>query len=226
MPKVEIIETKDGSSSLFLLEMNETYHSTHGALTEALYVFIDKALNEHRKTLPHQKVVKILEIGFGTGLNAWLTAKAVRSKEFKIEYCSLEKFPVDPQTISKLNYTKESSNDELALFERIHQSDWNQPQQISNEFSLEKLETDVFNFETRSEEFDIIYFDAFAPSKQPEMWQPIILQKMYACTARGGIFSTYCAQGQFKRDIKSTGYIIESLPGPPGKKEMTRGRKA
>ncbi|WP_109832495.1 tRNA (5-methylaminomethyl-2-thiouridine)(34)-methyltransferase MnmD [Reichenbachiella versicolor] len=225
MPKVEIIKTKDGSSSLFLPDMNETYHSTHGALTEALYVFIDKALEEHRRCYPNQETIKILEIGFGTGLNAWLTASKVLDSNFTVEYCSLEKFPVGSEIVSELNYTDNSPIGDKELFEKLHDAAWNVPVSVTDNFVLEKLETDVFDFETRNDQFDIIYFDAFAPSKQPEMWSLEVLNKMYSSTAKGGIFSTYCAQGQFKRDLRAAGYDTESLPGPPGKKEMTRGRK-
>lgn len=225
MPKVEIIETKDGSSSLYLPEMDETYHSTHGALTEALYVFLDKALEAYLSAFPEKKKIRILEIGFGTGLNAWLTAIHVKGKDYQVEYSSLEKFPVSEEVVSKLNYTKDRSEDEKNLFAQVHDVVWNQPVQIHEGFTLEKVEKDVFDFPIKPDQFDVIYFDAFAPSKQPEMWSLEVLQKMYDCLSEGGVFSTYCAQGQFKRDLKSVGFQLESLDGPPGKKEMTRGFK-
>ncbi len=230
MPKVELIETRDGSSSLFLPELNETYHSTHGALTESQYVFVDKGLNHFIEQNPEKKEISILEIGFGTGLNVWLTL--IESGKWKTENCpkihftSLEKFPLDQGTVAQLNYKKGYSEKDQKLFDKMHMAEWNTPVSIDENFTLTKLETDIHSFNPKPGSFDVIYFDAFAPSRQPDMWTPEVLNKMYAATSGNGVFTTYCAQGQFKRDLKTAGYTIEELPGPPGKKEMTRGTKS
>lgn len=223
MPKVEIFETRDGSHSLLLPEMNETYHSTHGAVTESLYVFIDKGLRYLLEEQPTLKEVNILEVGFGTGLNAWLTAVEAAKLGIKVNFVTLEKFPLEKEIWSQLNYAQSESDQKL--YKSVHEVNWNCVEEVSQNFSIQKLETDIFEYSPEEGTFDLIYFDAFAPSKQPEMWQPEILQKMYNVLKTSGIFATYCAQGQFKRDFKAAGFISEELPGPPGKKEMTRGKK-
>lgn len=225
MPKVEIFETKDGSHSLLLPEMNETYHSTHGATTESAYVFIDKGLNHYRSLYPDHKIIRILEIGFGTGLNPWLTALEADKQSLKVEFTSLEKFPLEPEITTQLNYANTHSEAAKSLFDKIHSVSWESLQPVTDYFSLQKINTDIYTFLGATGLFDIIYFDAFAPSKQPEMWAPEILKKMHDLLSPKGIFTTYCAQGQFKRDLKSVGFAIEELQGPPGKKEMTRGIK-
>ncbi|MCV9388192.1 tRNA (5-methylaminomethyl-2-thiouridine)(34)-methyltransferase MnmD [Reichenbachiella ulvae] len=223
MPKVEIFETRDGSHSLLLPEMNETYHSTHGAVTESLYVFIDKGLKHLLKEQPALKEVNILEVGFGTGLNAWLTAVEAANLGIKVNFVTLEKFPLEKEIWSQLNYAQSESDQKL--FKSVHEAKWNSMEKVSQNFSIQKLETDIFEFKPEDMSFDLVYFDAFAPSKQPEMWQPEVLEKMYNALKKSGVFVTYCAQGQFKRDFKSAGFVAEELEGPPGKKEMTRGKK-
>ncbi|MFY0627736.1 MAG: tRNA (5-methylaminomethyl-2-thiouridine)(34)-methyltransferase MnmD [Reichenbachiella sp.] len=225
MPKVNLIETRDGSSSLYLPEMDETYHSTHGALTESQYVFVEKGLEHFVELYPEKSKIRILEIGFGTGLNPWLTAMKVGKSTFSMQYCSLEKYPLNPSVIEQLNYKNEYAQKDQELFEKIHDCPWEKPAKLLDGFSLEKKEIDLFDYHPSNSSFDIIYFDAFAPSKQPEMWSIDVLSKMYNALTIGGVFITYCAQGQFKRDLKSVGFKCEELPGPPGKKEMTRGVK-
>lgn len=226
MPDIKVIETRDGSSSLLIPEMNETYHSTHGAITESEYVFLKMGLQYYCEQHPAMKEIRMLEIGFGTGLNAWLTALAVQDSKFKINFTSIEKFPLDPVLVDQLNYKeKKESGEAKAIFENIHSSDWEDECQISDNFALTKVKTDIANINPTAGSFDLIYFDAFAPSKQPEMWSLEVLQKMHDLLASQGIFVTYCAQGQFKRDLKQVGFETEALDGPPGKKEMTRGVK-
>ncbi|WP_456460120.1 tRNA (5-methylaminomethyl-2-thiouridine)(34)-methyltransferase MnmD [Reichenbachiella sp.] len=224
MLDIKVIETRDGSSSLLIPEMNETYHSTHGAITESEYVFLKMGVDHFSETHPDQKEIKILEIGFGTGLNAWLTALAAR--QLKIKFTSIEKFPLEASLIDQLNYKEKKESDESKrIFERIHSAEWEKECQITDEFDLTKIQTDINEFNPSAESFDLIYFDAFAPSKQPEMWSQEVLRKMYDLLKTGGVFVTYCAQGQFKRDLKAVGFVTEELEGPPGKKEMTRGTK-
>lgn len=226
MSDIKVIETRDGSSSLLIPEMNETYHSTHGAITESEYVFLKMGLNRLLEIYPDKQTVKILEVGFGTGLNAWLTALASEDKGTTIEYFSIEKFPLEQNLIDQLNY-KNKKGDVLAgeLFDQLHLAPWGNEQAISDQFLLTKIKEDIFEFDAAAGHFDLIYFDAFAPSKQPEMWSPDVLKKMFDLLNPGGLFVTYCAQGQFKRDLKSVGFETEELDGPPGKKEMTRGTK-
>ncbi|SMD34533.1 tRNA U34 5-methylaminomethyl-2-thiouridine-forming methyltransferase MnmC [Reichenbachiella faecimaris] len=226
MSDIRVIETRDGSSSLLIPEMNETYHSTHGAITESEYVFLKMGLDHFRDKHPEQKEISILEIGFGTGLNVWLTALAVENSGLKINFFSIEKYPLKPELIEKLNYKdKRKSDGARSLFAKVHEVEWEKQCEISQAFSLTKIQTDIATFSPDRESYDLIYFDAFAPSKQPEMWSQEVLSKMHELLKPNGVFVTYCAQGQFKRDLKAVGFDTEELDGPPGKKEMTRGTK-
>ncbi|UXX80350.1 tRNA (5-methylaminomethyl-2-thiouridine)(34)-methyltransferase MnmD [Reichenbachiella carrageenanivorans] len=226
MSDIQVIETRDGSSSLLIPEMNETYHSTHGAITESEYVFLKMGLDHFREKHKEQKIIRILEIGFGTGLNPWLTTMAVLGQEIDIRFTSIEKYPLAPDLVAQLNYKDQKSGEmSKKLFTKLHQATWEEESQISDQLTLTKVKTDIADFNPDSECFDLIYFDAFAPSKQPEMWSYEVLRKMYDLLTPNGVFVTYCAQGQFKRDLKAVGFETEELDGPPGKKEMTRGTK-
>ena len=222
--KVEVIQTTDGSSSLFVPELNETYHSTHGALTESNHVFIKNGLDYYIKTNQPDSI-RILEIGFGTGLNALLTADFEEHNSTKIIYHTLEAYPLEEEIIKSLNYPqlvgKENSKE---LFQNIHQADWEVESPITANFSIQKMHTTLDGFQAK-EKYDIIYFDAFAPSKQPEMWDLAVFEKLYSMMNANAILVTYCAQGQFKRNLKSVGFEVESLPGPPRKFEMVRATK-
>jgi len=211
--------------------MNETYHSTKGAITESKYVFLKNGLKYYRSLNPEKESIRILEVGFGTGLNAWLTAiegqgSSDPAHRLNIQYCALEKFPLEGATISQLNYpTMDSDKDMHGLFDRIHACKWEKYQSINECFELKKCQSDVHDFIDENASFDLVYFDAFAPSKQPDIWDISIFIKMFRLLATRGVLVTYCAQGQFKRDLRSVGFDVETLEGPPGKKEMTRGVK-
>lgn len=218
---IEIIFTKDGSQTLRNLELNETYHSIHGAVQESLHVFIRHGLEFVQEKSPQK--ISILEIGFGTGLNAWLTARHIQDANGHVEYVTLESFPLEESIWTKLNYAEKDAD--KALFTRLHLADWNNPIQINNNFKLHKKHVSVQETDLPLSEFDLIYFDAFAPEKQPEMWSQDVLKKVVSTMKPGGIFVTYCAKGQVKRDLKSLGLTVEALPGPPGKREMIRAHK-
>jgi tRNA U34 5-methylaminomethyl-2-thiouridine-forming methyltransferase MnmC len=218
----EIIVTKDGSHSLLNTDLNETYHSVHGALNESVHVFIKQGL-EHFLASAATPEVKILEIGFGTGLNALLSLRFSGQADVNIEYTSLEAFPLDKNIWSRLNYA-----DTLSLqedFNRLHRAPWGERTNISEKFVLVKQQTTLQQIALPESMYDVIYFDAFAPNKQPEMWTLEMLDKVAQAMKPCAVFVTYCAKGQLKRDLKSIGLIVETLPGPPGKKEMVRARK-
>lgn len=219
---IEIIFTKDGSHTLKNLNLNETYHSIHGAVQESLHVFIRHGLAFVQEKSPPK--ISTLEIGFGTGLNAWLTARHLRHVDLQVEYETLESFPLEESVWSKLNYAQEDADKEL--FAQLHFADWNKPIQVSANFELHKKHVSVQEADLPLSKFDLIYFDAFAPEKQPEMWSHAVLQKVVATMKPGGIFVTYCAKGQVKRDLKKLGLSVEALPGPPGKREMIRAHKS
>ncbi|GHN00683.1 hypothetical protein WSM22_21720 [Cytophagales bacterium WSM2-2] len=222
MSQLKIIETGDGSHSLLNETLNETYHSTHGAVQESLHVFIRNGLQFWQVRNPKKKF-SILEIGFGTGLNALLTLQEAAKKNLEIEYTTIEAFPVDMAFVEQLNYAHHLRFESEKYFHELHRAEWNLPVSISANFLLKKQKGKIQDMILREKAFDIIFFDAFAPSKQPEMWEKPILEKVTKSMASKGVFVTYCAKGQLKRDLKSLGLEVESLPGPPGKREMVRG---
>lgn len=212
---IKIITTEDGSHSLYNEEMNETYHSTKGALGESKYVFIEKGL-EYFIQENNPKSINILEIGFGTGLNALLSYQFAKNNNTQINYTTLEPFPLSEEIISGLNYQFEPS-----IFKQIHYDIWADEMIIDDIFYFTKHLQKLENFQT-VEKFDVIYFDAFAPSKQPEVWSLMNIQKCFNLLNQNGILTTYCSQGQFKRNLKEAGFQIEILQGAMGKKEMVR----
>jgi tRNA U34 5-methylaminomethyl-2-thiouridine-forming methyltransferase MnmC len=223
MSSLKIIETHDGSHSLLNEQLNETYHSVHGALQESRYVFIQQGLAVVNRNLG-KSAINILEVGFGTGLNAFLTAQSAADDGLTIHYTTLEAFPIEESIWSKLNYA-ESANSK-SLFERLHHADWDKSIEITSGFHLQKLHTTLQEVVLEKNQFDLIYFDAFAPNKQPEMWELSVLQKIADAMKSGGVFVTYCAKGQLKRDLNSLHLKVETLQGPPGKREMVRAVKS
>ncbi len=214
--KREITKTADGSTTIYIPEMDENYHSHHGAIQEARHVFIKHGLESLV-----QEDITVFEMGFGTGLNALLTLEFARRQKKQVRYLGLEAYPVESEMIEKLNYLegigKEFRND----FEAMHKAAWDQTIAI-HELELTKIHQKIEEFQPKIDSIDIIYFDAFGPRAQSDMWELPVLEKMATMLKPGGILVTYCAQGQFKRHLKSLGFEIERLPGPPGKREMTR----
>lgn len=218
---LKIITTEDGSHSLLDEELSETYHSTRGAMGESMHVFIKEGLEFWRSEHSPEEI-KILEVGLGTGLNAWLTARYADENHQQIQFTSLEPFPIDSSIYEKLNYHQNEREKDLLL--RIHTSNWHEPITLLKNFTLFKSKTKLEAFAS-NDLFDLIYFDAFAPSKQPGVWSLDNLRKCYALLDERGILTTYCAQGQFKRNLADAGFQLETLQGAMGKKEMVRGKK-
>lgn len=217
--KREIIVTNDGSNSLYIPEMDETYHSVHGAIQEAKHVFIENGLR-----LLSQSQIRVFEVGFGTGLNAFLSEQYSAENHVNIIYHCIEAFPVEVEVVNELNYNDIVKYDST-IFNAIHTVDWEVESVISDTFKLTKIEAKIQGFEMEKSVFDLVFFDAFGPRAQSEMWSISILQKMYDCLISTGKLVTYCAQGQFKRDLKSIGFLVGNVPGPPGKREMTIATK-
>jgi tRNA U34 5-methylaminomethyl-2-thiouridine-forming methyltransferase MnmC len=220
--KQELVLTADGSTSIFIADLDEHYHSVHGALQESKHVFIQAGLYQK---INIQQDISILEIGFGTGLNALLTCIECDLHSKHVNYIALEKYPLSIDIYHQLNYCKlleiENCND---VFNKIYKSKWEINSPITKYFNLTKHQLD-FNDCNFLNQFDVIYFDAFAPSAQPELWTTSIFKLMYDALKQDGILVTYCAKGEVKRNMKSVGFTIESLPGPIGKREMTRAIK-
>ena len=215
--KRELRRTADGSHTIYVEELDETYHSAHGAIQEALHVFIRNGL-ESLQQKPSSGI-RVLEMGLGTGLNAWLTALHAKHP---IEYTGIEAFPLEATLLDSLNYTVDYSREDQLCFQRISNAKWEMFEEIRPEFQLKKLCISIENAELPLEYFDLVYYDAFGPRAQKELWELEPLSKVVHAMKKGGVFSTYCAQGQFKRNLKALGLEVESLPGPPGKREMTR----
>lgn len=217
--KRELQETADGSHTLFIPEMDEHYHSVNGAVQESRHVFIEAGLHRQKK-----KDITVFEVGFGTGLNAYLTLLDAENEDRSVDYFSVELYPLDPALVRTLNYGDMICREKKMLFTALHIAAWNEPVKITDRFTLHKIEGDN-NSCTLPEDMDLIYFDAFAPDKQPEMWSQDIFNKLYAHTSEGGILTTYCAKGVVRRMMQKAGYSIERIPGPPGKREMLRAIK-
>ena len=219
--KREIITTADGTRSIRVVEMDENYHSTHGAVQEAVHVFIQHGL----RAFSEKTQLRIFEMGFGTGLNALLTAQEAIQQGKHIHYIGIEAFPVSSDMALSMDYEKSVVPEVSHVFKALHEAEWGSEQRISPFFTIEKIHQKIEDFLLTPSSIDLIYFDAFGPRAQADMWDITVLEKMANLLVPGGLFVTYCAKGQLKRDLKSLGLTVESLPGPPGKREMTRAWK-
>ncbi|MEO0042673.1 MAG: hypothetical protein RL329_2121 [Bacteroidota bacterium] len=221
-----LITTEDGSHSVYTEQFDATYHSRHGAIRETLHVFIEAALRPVLVQKPAE--IRILEMGFGTGLNAWMTFLETRSHEIPIFYDTIEAFPLPSEIARQLNYPQLTASTDLEnIFFKMHDAPALVPILLSDvkaPFIFKKyLQTiESIDFDSNT---DIIYYDAFAPQAQPHLWEFVILNKMFQTLKSGGVFVTYCAQGAFKRILKQIGFKVEGIPGPAGKREMTRAFK-
>lgn len=219
----ELVLTQDGSHTLFSTHHAVHYHSKFGAITESAHVFINAGL---RMKAAIQNEISIFEMGFGTGLNAYMTALEAQKRNLKIKYTAVENFPVSVEEYKKLNYPRLLEGKPVSeILEKIHLCDWEAFHFVNENFQLHKKKCPVETLVFRNE-FDLIFFDAFAPDIQPELWTTDMMKKMYESLKPGGILTTYCAKGSVKRTLKSVGFVIESIAGPPGKREMTRAVKS
>ena len=213
--------TADGSHTLYLPDMNEHYHSVNGAVQESEHIFINAGLKQIEKEEIH-----LLEIGFGTGLNALLTLKEVMEGAVKrnVIYHSVELYPLDLSVVEQLNYGERVWKEHEDFFLKLHQAPWDTYEKITPQFTLYKIKGDSNHCEL-PQHIDLIYFDAFAPEKQPKMWSQDIFNKLYEHANDNAIIMTYCAKGVVRRSMQAAGFLMERLPGPPGKRHILRGRK-
>lgn len=216
----KIIQSDDGSNTLFVPELNETYHSTHGAIQEARHVFIKTGLqyllDENREQ------INVFEVGFGTGLNAILAYEFAELNNIKINYHTIEAYPISQELASNLNYFEQINKDLTSVFTQLHRCEWNEHHSLSSFFNFIKIEKKLEDLELLDSKVDCVFFDAFAPSRQAEMWTTEQLSIVSDQMTLNSILVTYCANGQFKRNLKSLNFRVEGVPGPPGKREMTR----
>ena len=225
--KREIIITGDGSKTIHIPEWNEQYHSKHGAIQEAQHVFLNMGLHYFisRDTYEKDTPISILEIGFGTGLNALLTFFEAQKLNTSIQYVGVEAYPVTQEEVNAMGYVsliKEASAQKV--YDALHTVPWESSSEISTDFQLMKRQQ-RFEDIIDEEAFDIVYFDAFGARVQPELWGETIFKKMYTALRENGILVTYAAKGSVRRAMQAVGFEVERLPGPPGKREMLRATK-
>lgn len=218
--EINIQITDDGSQTIYVPSLDEHYHSVKGALTESLHIFIKTGLEHCTKQAP-----RVLEIGFGTGLNALLTiGEAIRGRE--IYYTTLEKYPLDSAIVDKMDYAHLVDEKIACYYKPLHEAQWNEWVDITVNFHIRKIEADFTTY-VFNDKYDVIYYDAFAPEKQPEMWTQDIFNRMFDCLDDNGILVTYCAKGVVRRMLQSAGFTVERLQGPPGgKREILRATKS
>jgi len=219
--KTELLKTSDGSHTLFVPELNETFHSTFGAVQESMHVFIKSGF-EH--VAEGKTSLNILEMGFGTGLNALLVW--LNRKNLPIHFTTFEAFPLHDNILRALNYTSlpgfENTND---FFDKLHETPWNLKAVIAPGFEIEKCNQSFETAQLPENHFDLVFFDAFAPDVQPELWTLEIFQKVFSSCRKGAILVTYSSKGEVKRNLLGAGFEVEKLPGPPGKRHILRGKK-
>jgi tRNA U34 5-methylaminomethyl-2-thiouridine-forming methyltransferase MnmC len=214
-----IIKTGDGSDTLYSNKFNDQYHSTFGALQESQFIYIQTGLN-----YCEQNSLKIFEVGFGTGLNAILTFIEGFNKKIDIEYHAIELFPINIETINQLNYFEFISNDQKSVYKKLHTCKWNKKIEIAENFIFKKIMYDFNNYIFK-EKYDLIYFDAFAPEKQPDMWSNENFAKLYATLNNNGILTTYSSKGIVKNNLRKAGFKVVRLDGPTGKRHILRAHK-
>lgn len=218
--KKTLFITNDGSTSIHIEEWDESYHSKHGAIQEAYHVFINNGLS-----LFKGKSVSILEIGFGTGLNALITLKESKLFNQTIDYIGVEAYPISPEMAMQMNYVEQLQEESLSsYFQEMHTIKWETKTQIADHFQLTKEEK-LFQEINCKNQFDLIYFDAFGFRVQPELWSVEVFQKMYDALKKGGVLVTYACRTSIKNAMKESGFTVEKLPGAPGKREMLRASK-
>jgi len=222
----KIITTADGSKTIQLVGIDEQYHSIHGALQESQYVFIKQGLQyliQNRSN--NHGPISILEIGFGSGLNTMTTLVEAKKTQCLINYVGVEAFPISQDEVLALNYNSLFQDNEInLLYEKIHLVTWEKPVEITSYFTLEKQQKHFHKIEDK-DKYNLIYFDAFGARVQPELWTESIFQIMFNSLKEEGILVTYSAKGSVRRAMQAVGFLVEKLPGPPGKREMLRASK-
>ncbi len=222
--KPEIVPTRDGSKTLWIKELDETYHSTHGALQESLHVFIEKGLKHYMAS--GQRDIRIFEMGFGTGLNVFLTLlECLKNPDVSVEIHSIEKYPVYPDVMMNMEYgLLDSLASKKSFFKKIIECPWNEKVELTENFVLNKMSQDFFEAEIASDYFDLIYFDAFGARAQAEMWTEKAFEICARIIKSSGVLVTYASKGSARRALEKVGFQVEKLEGPPGKREMMRAK--
>jgi len=218
----QLIRTDDGSHTLFVPSLNEHYHSTFGAIRESTHIFINAGFHAAKV---QGTPLNIFEAGFGTGLNAFLTLREAENSVIPVHYTTIEAFPLEEAVTRSLNYPDLLGENGPSSFRDIHNAAWEKEIRISDHFTLLKIHDKLENHLLPHESYHLVYFDAFGPDVQPELWTETIFTKLYQALKPGGILVTYSVKGSVKRALRSAGFLVEKLPGPPGKREITRASK-
>jgi len=217
-----LILTEDGSHTLFMPEVNEHYHSIHGAVQESTHIFIEQGFNTYAQK---GTSINVLEVGFGTGLNCLLTVFEARERHLKVNYVAIEHSPLTDDELKHLNYPGlVGSCNERVLFWELHHTPWGEARYLNDDFILIRIQEKVEAIQLQSQKFQLVYYDAFSPEVQAELWTTEIFKQMHEAMVPGGILLTYCAKGVVKRNLKAAGFDVESVPGPIGKREITRAK--
>jgi tRNA U34 5-methylaminomethyl-2-thiouridine-forming methyltransferase MnmC len=218
----EIIPTKDGSHTVAIPELGITYHSSHGAIQESVHVFIRAGLRVSFHQFP-EGTIHIFEMGFGTGLNAFLTVLEAVANDRNIFYTAVEQYPLFPAQIDQLNYSGTLGNREL--FQQLHAAKWDKEADLTPSFRLHKLHTDLLGVTLPQDHFHAIYFDAFSPAAQPQLWTEAIFRMLFHALKTGGLLTTYCSKSVVRKAMMAAGFSVQKIPGPPGKREMVQAFK-
>ena len=221
--EIRLILTGDGSSTLFVPSLDEHYHSTFGAIRESQHIFIEAGFHAYT---PKETPCRIFEVGFGTGLNAFLTLLETEKSGIPVHYTSIESNPLEPSIVNELNYPELLGQENNSFFKDLHDAPWNRDVAVTKNFILHKISGKIEEHNLPEGVFDLVYFDAFGPDVQPELWTENIFKKIYRSMKSGSILVTYSVKGSVKRALKSAGFTLEKLPGPPGKREITRATKS
>jgi tRNA U34 5-methylaminomethyl-2-thiouridine-forming methyltransferase MnmC len=216
----QCVQTGDGSHTLYRADIDEHYHSTFGAINESAHVFIDNGLR-----INHSNPVHLFEVGFGTGLNALLTLNYAIKHNISVFYDTVELFPIGVDAAKTLNYPQLIDKTLQPYFDCMHDCKWDTDVKISDEFVLRKIQANITTLQLVNNKYNVVYFDAFSPEKQPEMWSQEVFLSIYNSMKTGGIITTYCSKGIVKRTLREVGFTVERLQGPTGKRHMVRGIK-
>ena len=224
--KREVVETRDGSDSIYVHELDEHYHSSHGAINESRHVFIRHGLDFQSGISGQNEELNIFEVGFGTGLNLMLAIEFALENKTEMRYWGVEAFPIEPELFGQLNYCGSVKVDGCEeLFRRIHKMDWETEAELLDRIKAKKIKGYLEEIMLPEEYFDVIFFDAFSPRSNPELWTVEVFEKLFRAMKPDASLVTYCVQGNARRAMKAAGLVVEKLPGPPGKREMARARK-
>ncbi len=221
-PEYKIINTDDNSHTIQINNSSVTFHSTKGAIQESNHVFISAGLKWYAEKFPGNTNIRIFEVGFGTGLNALLTATIAKNFALNIEYQSIDLYPLSKEVYNRLNFAQILVEEKL--YYKIMTATWNEEIQITDFFNLLKINTDFQSFISR-EGFDVVYFDAFAPEDQPELWTEEVFKKVFHFLNKCGVLVTYCSKSIVRKRLENAGFSVTKLPGPPGKREIIRAIK-